>query len=93
MTHELKIRQCFADAIVRGDKTFEIRENDRGFQKGDLIKFKVVSDTPLGLAPEGHFIEKPVYIITYVLSGWGLKDNYVALGIKQATQEEEIAGR
>lgn len=30
--HELKIRGDFADAVLEGRKTFEIRENDRGFQ-------------------------------------------------------------
>ena len=37
--HDLKILNDFADSVVAGDKTFEIRENDRGFQKGDFIKF------------------------------------------------------
>ena len=36
--HELKILNDFADSVVAGDKTFEIRENDRGFQKGDFDK-------------------------------------------------------
>lgn len=29
MIHKLKIQEAFADAIVSGDKNFEIRENDR----------------------------------------------------------------
>ena len=31
MIHELKIFKSFADAIISGDKTFEVRHNDRGF--------------------------------------------------------------
>jgi hypothetical protein len=37
MHHELKIEIPFYEAVVSGDKTFEIRYNDRGFQKGDTI--------------------------------------------------------
>lgn len=89
MLHELKIKKSFADAIVSGDKTFEIRNNDRGFQKGDLIKFKVIPDEIDSEPIINHFLEKPTYIITYILSGWGLQDGYVVLGIKQATLNEE----
>ena len=31
--HNLKILNDFAEAVLMGDKTFEIRENDRGYQK------------------------------------------------------------
>ena len=34
--HDLKILNDFADSIVAEDKTFEIRKNDRGFQKGEI---------------------------------------------------------
>ena len=36
MVHNIKIRESFAEAVMRGDKTFEVRKNDRGYQKGDL---------------------------------------------------------
>lgn len=48
MTHELKILKSFADAVYSGDKTFEIRENDRGFQKGDKVIFKAVENRAAG---------------------------------------------
>lgn len=38
MKHDLKILPAFFEAVLRGDKKFEIRRNDdRGFQKGDVI--------------------------------------------------------
>ena len=37
MTHELKIRPEFFEAIVRGDKTFEVRYNDRNYQLHDIL--------------------------------------------------------
>ena len=37
--HELKIKEEYWNAILRGDKTFELRKNDRDYQVGDLIHF------------------------------------------------------
>lgn len=35
--HILKTHPAYFDAIERGDKTFEVRRDDRGFQKGDVL--------------------------------------------------------
>jgi hypothetical protein len=35
--HELKIQPEFYNAVVRGYKNFEIRNNDRGFCVGDHV--------------------------------------------------------
>lgn len=82
--HELKICGDFADAVLEGRKTFEIRENDRGFQTGDLIKFiPLQKDGCIGWVPNrSHGLNGLMYEITYILNGWGLKNGYVALGIK-----------
>lgn len=40
--HELKIKQEYLDAVKSGIKPFEIRKNDRDFQVGDIVNFKVV---------------------------------------------------
>ena len=37
-THKIKLREEYADAVFSGDKSFEIRYNDRGYQKGDRIR-------------------------------------------------------
>ncbi len=42
MTHLLRIRADFADRVLSGEKTFELRKNDRDFQRGDEIVFQVV---------------------------------------------------
>ena len=38
MTHKLKILPEFFAPVVKGDKTFEIRKNDRNFKVGDLVR-------------------------------------------------------
>lgn len=85
--HELKILEQFADEIIAGNKMFEIRENDRCYQKGDYIRFTAVK----GYLHEevSHEINKRMYKIPYVLSGWGLKKGYVALGIKEIERVED----
>ena len=37
MNHELKIWPQYFERVRDGSKTFEVRENDRGFQSGDTV--------------------------------------------------------
>ena len=85
--HTLKILKDYADSIIFGDKNFEVRYNDRGFQKGDIVKFKVI-DKRTGLS-KAHEIENHHYEITYVLGSFvGLAPDYVAFGIKEQDLRE-----
>lgn len=34
-TYRLKVLVKYADAIMNGTKTFEVRKNDRGYEVGD----------------------------------------------------------
>lgn len=79
--HKLKLRIEFADDVLSGDKCFEVRENDRGYQKGDFIQFDVIGD--MGLS-QHHDLNDVRFVITYVLSGWGIKAGYVAFGIRRS---------
>ena len=38
--HALKTIQPYYNDVWRGDKTFEVRYDDRGFQVGDLLKLE-----------------------------------------------------
>ena len=40
MKHELKIWPQYYQAVKDGTKTFEVRKNDRGFQKGDIVELR-----------------------------------------------------
>ena len=85
--HQLKILDRFANEIAAGNKMFELRENDRGYRKGDYICFTVLSEES-GKEVK-HAINTRLYEITCVLSGWGLMDGYVALGIREANNETD----
>ena len=37
--HELKIEENYLKAKLAGDKLFEVRVNDRGYQKGDIVVY------------------------------------------------------
>jgi len=74
-----KILPSMAQALASGDKTFEIRWNDEGYQKGDVIEF-VVADAN-GTYPQNPLSGKR-YLVTYVLNGFGLDNGYVCMAIK-----------
>ncbi len=80
-THKLKLQKQFCDAVLRGEKSFELRTNDRGFQKGDLVCFRAVGENGIDIV--AHPIQDEIFEITYVLNGWGLQNGYVALAIKR----------
>lgn len=79
-THEIRLNIEFCDDVISGKKSFEIRNNDRGYQSGDLIKFTAVDSTRM---PKNHPINDKLYSIEYVLNGWGLKNGFVALAIRE----------
>lgn len=85
MTHTIKLEEQFCDVVLNGDKRFEIRYNDRVYQKGDHVKFISVAKTGLRTY---HVIDSREYEITYVLSGWGIKEGYVAFGIKEVEKND-----
>ena len=47
--HEIKIRKEHYENVKAGTKTFEIRENDRAYQKGDKVTMQAINQ-------DGQFI-------------------------------------
>ena len=80
--HWIKIELEFANAVLSGEKPFEVRLNDRGYQKGDLVRFNVIRH---GLSV-AHDLTTKTYVITYVLNGWGIKEDYVVFGIREVSE-------
>jgi len=70
----LKILPKYFEAVVSGDKCFEIRKNDRNYQKGDILRLNEYQD--------GHYTgDVHVAEITYI-TDYAQQDGYVVLGIK-----------
>ena len=82
--HEIKLQEEFCDDVYEGRKTFEVRNNDRGYQTGDYVRFKSMA----GMIHFIHPIEKKLYQITYVLSGWHIPQDYVVFSIKEVKVKE-----
>jgi hypothetical protein len=82
-THNLKLSIEFCDAVLSGEKIFEVRKNDRGFQTGDLIRFIPTDGDGTVREHAKHEISGHTYKITYILNGWGIKNGYVVLGIRE----------
>lgn len=76
---DLKILPEYADEVLRGEKTFEVRLNERDFKSGDVFKFTVV-DEDGNWVP--HRLNDKKYRIGYVLKDFdGLAPGYVAFSM------------
>ena len=87
MKHELKIYKQYADAIIEGKKTFEVRYNDRGYNAGDTVVFEVIDECLIPYLT--HPLRDKEYRIDYVHSGLGMEKNYVVFSIKPILEAEE----
>lgn len=72
--HELKILPKYFEAVVSGNKRFEIRKNDRNYKKGDILRLNEYQDGQY--TGDVHVAE-----ITYI-TDYAQQDGYVVLGIK-----------
>lgn len=57
LKHELKIWPEYYARVLDGTKTFEIRDNDRSFQKGDTVILKEFDPSPVNPSdkiPKGY---------------------------------------
>ena len=88
MTHYIKIKECYADAIMEGRKTFEVRLNDRGYNSGDYVCFMVFDE---GIRNFAHKLDGEVFRITYVHSGLGMQDSYVVFGIERVDKRSDVS--
>jgi hypothetical protein len=90
-THELKTWPQYFDAVARGEKNFEVRRDDRGFQKGDILELQRTH------ASYPYLVERdvrgcPLFVlhrrISYILTGGqlGIEAGYVVLGLEPESE-------
>lgn len=77
MTHKLKIDTGFFYAVTSGRKTFEIRQNDRGYAVGDRLLLQEYA-TNLGVYIGGEILVEVTYI-----TGYGQPEGQVVMAIKK----------
>jgi len=82
-THKLKTHSEYWHEVARGNKSFEIRKDDRGFEVGDTLKlYEVNSET---LNHVGGIITTKVIYILRNESQFGLQPGYCILGLGDIT--------
>lgn len=87
--HELKVAAPYFDALLSGEKTFEVRRNDRGFQKGDQLRlweyFDYKSHIDCGNPDCTRKAREVTKTVTFVYSGdprfGGIEPGFVVLGL------------
>jgi uncharacterized protein YqfB (UPF0267 family) len=80
--HELKCHPKFMQRIASGEKTFEIRKNDRDYQVGDRLILREY-DPEEGWPDHGMY-STIVADVTYMTHAYQ-KDGYVVMAIKVVT--------
>lgn len=99
--HVLKVEPPYMDALLDGSKPFEVRQNDRGYQRGDALRLREYDRTRGNHENCGDrycrldpFTGREVTLtVTYVYSGdprWpALAAGFVVLGLAPASPREE----
>ena len=93
-THELKCWPEFFAAIERGEKTFDVRYNDRTYESGDILELR---EWDPASEYTGRVLSR---VISYVHHGLGpgtieplrgVVKGYCVLGLKMIAQKENAA--
>ncbi len=87
MKHELKIWPVYFEAVLSGDKRFEIRNNtDRGFQKGDLVK--LIEYDPKTIPDYKKYTGRNLLVEIIYVTNYEQKEGMVVFGFKLCDSEE-----
>lgn len=99
VTHDLKTLPVYFDAVERGEKTFEIRRDDRGFQKGDTVRlFRLDTSGHTTIVNRRNPLAGLPSLsrrISWILTGgqFGLEPGYVILALGPADEASDPSAR
>lgn len=80
--HAINLQQPFFDDFLDGSKTFEVRVKDRDYRKGDVVILIEVGNDGEQVTPT-RIIKAD---IGFVQEGFGLKEEYVAFSLLNASE-------
>ena len=74
--HQIRLAKSYFDDVANGIKTFELRKNDRGYKKGDILEMMEFAD--------GKNTGRTVKVlVTYILEDYtGIEDGYCIMATK-----------
>lgn len=78
--HELKIWPAYFEPVVNGDKTFELRRNDRNFREGDALILREFD--PNESAYTGRHVKVRVTYLLHAAPEFGLLRGFIIMGIR-----------
>ena len=81
--HQIRLAKSYFDDVANGIKTFELRKNDRGYKKGDILEMMEFAD--------GKNTGRTVRVlVTYILEDYtGIEDGYCIMATKLMKDGEE----
>lgn len=85
--HRIKTWPAYWDAVERGEKTFEVRRDDRGYQKGDILVLQRTEEnsahSPVQTDYDGTVVYEIRKRVAYILTGgqFGIQPGYVVMAL------------
>lgn len=83
--HELKTDPSLFDEVAAGRKTWEIRLDDRDYMVGDglILRKTLHSGAQMRSGAALVYVGEPLrFVVTHVLTGYGLQDGWCGLSIR-----------
>ena len=81
--HELKTWPPFFADVLSGDKSFEVRRDDRGYREGDRLRLREWT----GTGYSGREAERTVVYVLRDAEQFGVRAGYVVIGLAAVPEE------
>ncbi|WP_432263508.1 DUF3850 domain-containing protein [Cupriavidus sp. TMH.W2] len=88
--HELKTDTPAFEAILDGQKTFELRKDDRGYRVGDQLRLRETKHSGEAMeagAPLEYSGREVIKAVSHVQRGYGLLPGWVCLSLAPASTQ------
>lgn len=81
--HKIRLGASFFEEVLSGEKSFELRKNDRGYKKGDILEMMEFKDGK----NTGRIVR---VLVTYLLDDFaGLEDGFCIMATRLLNESDE----